>query len=62
MDADLRIVVEGRGSRLIQGVLDDVRARGLRVLPVCPFVLAFLERHPEHELLVWKPPAEEAAS
>jgi len=55
---------EGRGigSRLIQGVLDDVRARGLRVLPVCPFVLAFLERHPEHEPLVWTPPAGEAAS
>jgi predicted GNAT family acetyltransferase len=41
---------EGRGigSRLVRGALDDVRARGLRVTAKCPFVSAWLRRHPEY--------------
>lgn len=39
---------EGRGvgSALARYALDDVRSRGLRVLAVCPFVLAWIRRHP----------------
>ena len=39
----------GRGlaTDLVRQALDDVRARALRVVPVCPFVAAFLERHAE---------------
>jgi hypothetical protein len=33
-------------------MLDDVRARELRVLPVCPFVRAYVQRHPEYTDLV----------
>jgi uncharacterized protein len=38
---------EGQGvaSQLVRWALDDVRARGLLVVPVCPFVKAFLARH-----------------
>jgi predicted GNAT family acetyltransferase len=38
---------EGQGvaSQLVRWALDDVRARGLRVVPVCPFVQDFLRRH-----------------
>jgi predicted GNAT family acetyltransferase len=45
---------EGRGvgSRFVAQVLDEVRARDLRVLPICPFVRAFLQRHPEYADLV----------
>jgi len=45
---------EGRGlaDRLIRFALEDVRARGLAVLPFCPFVKAFIERHREFEALV----------
>jgi uncharacterized protein len=41
---------EGRGfgSRLASGVLDDIRARGLRVSVRCPFIKAFIGRHPEY--------------
>jgi uncharacterized protein len=39
---------EGLGSALIAGALDDVRARGKRIIPVCPFVRAYLQRHPEY--------------
>jgi predicted GNAT family acetyltransferase len=45
---------EGRGvgTQLIGAALDDVRARGLEVLPICPFVIAFLDRHPEYRDLL----------
>lgn len=40
---------EGRGigSVVVRGVLADARARGLAVLPFCPFVRSYLTRHPE---------------
>lgn len=46
--------VEGRGvgSRLVSGALDDIRARGLLVTVKCPFVAAFLERHPGYRDLL----------
>lgn len=43
---------KGVGSRLVAGTLDGVRARGLAVLPICPFVRAFIRRHPEYADLV----------
>lgn len=38
---------EGRGigSTLVLEALDDVRRKNLMALPVCPFVLAFIQRH-----------------
>lgn len=42
----------GIGSQLVAGALDDARARGLTVRPVCPFVVAYLERHPEYRDLL----------
>ena len=43
---------EGFGSALVSGALDSVRAQGKRVRPLCPFVAAYLERHPEYADLV----------
>jgi len=43
---------EGLASELVRGALDDIRARGLRVVPYCPFVAAYIRRHPEYEDLV----------
>lgn len=42
----------GIGSRLVAGALDDVRRRGADVLPICPFVRAYLRRHPEYADIV----------
>jgi len=42
----------GLGGRLVAGALDDIRARGLKLVPLCPFVQAHLRRHPEHGDLV----------
>jgi uncharacterized protein len=38
----------GLGSVLARGALDAAAERGLGVLPYCPFVRAFIERHPEY--------------
>ena len=35
----------GLGSRLARAALDDVRTRGLAVMPFCPFIAGFIERH-----------------
>jgi predicted GNAT family acetyltransferase len=35
----------GLGGRLAREVLDDARARGLVVVPYCPFIAHFIERH-----------------
>ncbi|HLX19121.1 MAG TPA: GNAT family N-acetyltransferase [Gaiellaceae bacterium] len=42
----------GLGSVLVQQALDDMRSRGLRLVPICPFVRAYIKRHPEYEDLV----------
>jgi hypothetical protein len=51
-EIDERFEGRGLGSRLIAFALDDARARGLAVLPFCPFVKAYLERHGEYLDLV----------
>jgi uncharacterized protein len=43
---------QGLGGQLAAFALDDARARGLEVLPFCPFVNAYLQRHPEYLDLV----------
>ena len=42
----------GIGSRLVQGALEQVRAQGLRVVPKCPFVSAYMGKHPEYNDLL----------
>jgi predicted GNAT family acetyltransferase len=36
------------GSLLARTALDDARARQLRVVPSCPFVRGYVERHQEY--------------
>ena len=38
---------QGYGSQLAKGVLDDVTARGIRVIVHCPFIAAYVRRHPD---------------
>ena len=39
---------KGVGSRLVQGALDQVRAEGLKVIAECPFVKAWIGKHPAY--------------
>ena len=34
------------GERLVKGALDAARAEGSTVVPICPFVRAYLRKHP----------------
>lgn len=56
-EVDEAVEGTGVGSQLVRGALDDLRARGLRVVPLCPFVAAYLRRHPEDADLVGTDPA-----
>jgi hypothetical protein len=48
------VAARGRGiaSQLAKGVLDEMRRRGLKIVPRCPFVSAYLAEHPEYRDLV----------
>lgn len=43
---------QGLASRLTRAALDDVRRKGLRVVPDCPFMAAYIGRHPHDADLV----------
>lgn len=38
----------GVASRLTEHALRYARARGAKVVPSCPFVATYIDRHPEH--------------
>jgi predicted GNAT family acetyltransferase len=42
----------GIGGRLASGALNEARARGLLVTPLCPFIAAYIRSHPAYRDLV----------
>ena len=51
-EIDERFEGQGLGGILVKEALDHVRANGMQVIPICPFVKAYLGRHPEYVDLV----------
>jgi predicted GNAT family acetyltransferase len=51
-EIDPRFEGRGLGGQLARAVLDEARAQDLLVLPFCPFVNGYIERHPEYAVLV----------
>jgi predicted GNAT family acetyltransferase len=43
---------QGVGGALARGALDDARARGLAVVPMCPFIKGWIDKHPDYADLV----------
>lgn len=43
---------QGLGSQLLERVLAHIREQGKTVVPICPYALAYIRRHPEHHALV----------
>ncbi|HET8658011.1 MAG TPA: GNAT family N-acetyltransferase [Micromonosporaceae bacterium] len=43
---------QGIGSAIARAALDDIRAQGAQVVPVCPFVASYVRRHPAYSDLV----------
>jgi uncharacterized protein len=54
-EIDPKFEGQGMASQLIQYALGDARGRGLEVLPFCPFVNGYIQRHPEWQAVI--PPA-----
>ena len=46
--------LRGRGvaDELVRQALEDVLARGLKVIPSCWFVRAYIDRHPKYQALL----------
>lgn len=42
----------GVGSAIIEKTLHYIEEKGLKLEPLCPFVVAFLKRHPEWKRLL----------
>jgi predicted GNAT family acetyltransferase len=42
----------GVGSRIAKAVMDDARARGRTVVPICPFLVKWLEKNQEYDDIV----------
>ena len=42
----------GLGGTLVRAALDDVRAKGEKIIPQCPFVRGWIDRHPDYADLV----------
>ncbi|HEX6149035.1 GNAT family N-acetyltransferase [Nocardioides sp.] len=55
-EVDPSLEGQGVGGALVQGALDHVRTLGLRVLPICPFVQAWMLRHSEYSDLDYRRP------
>lgn len=43
---------KGVGSKLVEEVLQFVEEQNLKVVPLCPFVSAYLKRHPDWNRVV----------
>ena len=45
---------KGVGSALVKGVLEWLEKEDLKIAPLCPFVAAYMKRHPEWKRLLAK--------
>lgn len=61
LHTEVRPEYEGRGiaGRMVTWVFDDARARGLKVIPRCPYINAWLPRHSEVHDVLLRPPSED---
>lgn len=43
---------QGLAGKVVRQALDDARSQGLRVVPLCPYVARYIDRHPDDADLV----------
>nr|WP_199752374.1 GNAT family N-acetyltransferase [Actinoplanes sp. ATCC 53533] len=51
-EVDPQFEGQGVGSALARAAMDDARAKGRTVVPICPFLSGWLDEHREYETLV----------
>lgn len=54
-EVDERFEGRGLGSELARGVLERSREQGELIVPLCPFIAGYIEKHQEYEDLVDRP-------
>jgi predicted GNAT family acetyltransferase len=42
----------GYGSQIVKLALDNIKSRGLKLIPQCPFVVAYIEKNPQWQEIV----------
>lgn len=45
---------QGIGSQLIKKALEDIKSQGLLLVPLCPFVAGYIQKHPEWRSIVMR--------
>lgn len=45
---------KGVGSQLVKKVLTEIEKRKLRLVPMCPFVAGYIQKHPEWKSLIMR--------
>jgi uncharacterized protein len=51
-EVDPRFRGQGLANELARRTLDEIRGRGLHVVPLCPFFARYVDQHPEYLDLV----------
>lgn len=51
-EVDPALEGRGAGTAIIEKVLEEIEGRSLKLIPLCPFVVAYLKRHPEWERIL----------
>lgn len=52
VEAPLALRGKGTAGRLMEGLLALIRAEGGKVRPICPYAVAHIRKHKEHQDLV----------
>lgn len=53
---EVPVALEGKGvgSQLVEKVLKDIEKQGLRLVPLCPFVAGYIQKHPDWRRIVMR--------
>ncbi len=38
---------KGIAAELMKGVVEDASAKGLNIVPICPYAVTYMQRHPQ---------------
>ncbi len=53
-EVPLALEGKGYGGKIVKMALEHVRQRNIDLVPLCPFVAAYIKRHPEWKDIVWE--------
>ena len=51
-EVDESLEGQGAGTAIVEKVLRQIEKEGMQLIPLCPFVVAYIKRHPEWERII----------